>query len=161
MKLLWAPWRMPYLTSMEEKKQGCVLCAITAAKHHNRKNHVLLRTKTACVVLNKYPYNSGHLMVVPYRHVSDLEVLDRTEQSDIMRLLVLCKKALDSAFHPQGFNIGINLGRAAGAGIDDHVHAHIVPRWNGDTNFMPALAKTKVISISLDKTYSLLKKYMR
>jgi ATP adenylyltransferase len=113
------------------------------------------------IIMNKFPYNNGHLMVVPYRHVSEVEELKKAEHAEMMRLLCLCKKVLFKTCRPHGFNIGINQGRVAGAGIDEHIHAHILPRWNGDTNFMPTLAQTKVISISMQETYKILKKHFK
>lgn len=103
--------------------------------------------------MNRFPYNNGHLMVVPYRHVASIEMLKDQEHLEMMQLLCRCKKALARALKPHGFNIGMNLGRVAGAGIDKHVHAHILPRWNGDTNYLPTLAETKVISVSLAECY--------
>ena len=154
MKRLWAPWRMKYILS--NKTKGCVLCD-KPAENDDKKNHILHRGRTCYVMLNLYPYNAGHLMVVPYRHEACLENLNGKESLELMQLAQSSIRALKDSMQPQGYNLGINLGRIAGAGIDDHVHLHILPRWRGDTNYMPALASTKVISQALEETYGTLK----
>lgn len=154
MKNIWAPWRVKYIRM--DKPKECILCQ----KHHeqrDRENYVLVRGKLNFVMLNLYPYNPGHLMVSPYRHAEDLEDLTDEELLENLSLVKKCTRALKEAFHPEGFNVGINLGKIAGAGIEGHVHTHIVPRWNGDTNFMPVLADVKVMSEALGDTYVKLK----
>jgi len=145
-KRLWAPWRMEYI--LAEHGDGCFLCDMFQGRD-DRENLVLFRGKLAAVVINRYPYNNGHLMVAPYRHLPDLNAISPEERSEMMELTARCIPALKEVMHPDGFNIGINLGQTAGAGLQDHVHLHIVPRWNGDTNFMPVIAETKVIPQAL------------
>jgi len=151
---LWAPWRIDYILSPKDGE--CFLCA-KARTTDDAANHIVARGKTAFVLLNTYPYNSGHLLVAPYRHVADLDELDQDERNELMQLTVRAKKLLTRVVHPQGFNIGYNLGEAAGAGIKDHVHGHIVPRWVGDTNFMPVLGGVRVIPQALEDTTKLLR----
>ncbi len=160
MKRLWTPWRMAYLKGSKEK--GCIFCnKIRASKRSDRKNLVLWRGERAFIVLNLYPYSNGHLMVAPYEHVGDLEALDGETLQEMMLLVAKSIRALRRIMNPQGFNIGANLGRVAGAGVDDHVHLHIVPRWGGDTNFMPVLAETRMIPELLPQTYAKLQKAMQ
>jgi ATP adenylyltransferase len=154
-KNIWAPWRVQYIRS--EKPKGCLLCE-KAAQVQDRGNYLLYRGRLNFAMLNKYPYNPGHIMVSPYRHTGSLEDLSDEELLDNMLLVKKCLKALKEAFSPQGFNLGINLGRVAGAGVEDHVHVHIVPRWNGDTNFMPVVAEIKVVSEAMNSTYDHLKR---
>lgn len=152
MKRLWTPWRMAYLKGSKEK--GCLFCnKIRASSRSDRKNLVLWRGERAFIVLNLYPYSNGHLMVAPYAHTGELDALDGETLKEMMLLVAQAIRALRSAMNPQGFNIGANLGRVAGAGVDDHVHLHIVPRWGGDTNFMPVLAATRMIPELLPQTY--------
>lgn len=148
METLWAPWRIEYIK--EAPKGGCFLCDILRAGGDDRANLVLKRGTACAVVMNRYPYNNGHLMVAPYRHVARLADLTPEERLETMDLLDLSVAALTSAIRPEGFNVGINLGRVAGAGLETHLHTHIVPRWNGDTNFMPVIGDTKVIPQALD-----------
>ena len=160
MERLFSPWRSQYIASFKrEQKHGdeCLFCAVTASRKDVR-NLVLHRGKTCFVMMNLYPYNSGHIMVVPYRHTSELGDLSKLEHSEVMTLLARMMKVMKPLMHPHGFNIGANLGRAAGAGIDQHIHFHLVPRWNGDTNFMPTLAETKLVSEDIDRTYGKLRK---
>ena len=154
MKNLWAPWRKEYILS--QKKENCFLCG---ALHDNqdRKNLLLYRGKECFCILNKYPYNSGHIMIVPNSHSNDLSKLSKSEMLELLTVTSNVKNVLVSKMNPEGFNIGMNLGKAAGAGLEDHIHLHIVPRWNGDTNFMPVIANSKVIAQSLDDLYSELK----
>jgi len=133
--------------------RGCVLCA-KQASDDDAANYVLYRGERAYIILNLYPYNNGHLMVVPYEHVASLEDLDAATLTELMALTKQGLAALRKAMDPDGFNVGVNLGRAAGAGIHDHVHIHIVPRWEGDTNFMPVLGETRVIPQMLGETYT-------
>lgn len=150
MDKLWAPWRMEYI--QQEKPAGCIFCD-KPRETRDRDNLILHRGRLAFVIMNFYPYNNGHLMVVPYRHIADLALLTRDEQQEMMALLGRCTTILNTEMHPHGFNIGMNLGRVAGAGIDDHLHFHIVPRWNGDTNFMPVTGHTKVLSQGLFESW--------
>ncbi len=157
--LLWAPWRVGYITALQ-KESGCFLCRALKAKgkEADKKHLVLHRGKTAFVILNLYPYNNGHLLIVPRRHTSDIETLKQNEQAELFSLLIKSTGILRNAMNAQGFNAGINLGKAGGAGLDTHIHFHLVPRWKGDNNFMPVTCHTKVISQSLEETYKLLKK---
>lgn len=150
-ELLWAPWRLEYIETADQP-QGCIFC-LKSKESEDRKNLIVYRGKTAFVILNRFPYNNGHVMIAPYAHTVEFSSLSDQEKLELMDLLDLTKAVLTSVVSPHGFNIGINLGRAAGAGIEDHLHIHVVPRWNGDTNFMPILASTKVIPESLDKTW--------
>ncbi len=154
MDYMWAPWRMEYILS--SKPQGCIFCD-KPQQETDRENFILYRGETCFVIMNYYPYNNGHLMVVPYRHVSNLEALSETEQKELMQLLTTANSVIKESMNPEGLNIGMNLGKVAGAGIDDHLHFHIVPRWNGDTNFMPVFGHTKVVAQALFETYDTLK----
>lgn len=162
MDQLWAPWRMAYISGIDTKKRdsGCVFCAKLAAGN-DRENLVVHRGAHCFVILNLYPYNNGHLMVIPSRHIADICAASPEESSEMWELTCLSKHVLKQALHPEGFNIGINQGRTAGAGIDSHMHIHIVPRWNGDTNFMPVTGHTKVLSQSLEETWDLLTSHFR
>jgi len=154
MERLWSPWRMEYIVS--RKGEGCIFCD-KMADSDDQANYILHRGETCYVMLNLYPYNNGHLMVSPYRHVPSLEQLEQNELTEMMLLVNRSLKALREAMYPNGFNIGINIGKAAGAGIEGHVHIHVVPRWHGDTNFMPTLSRTRVIPELLEETYRKLK----
>jgi len=145
MDRLWAPWRSKYIYSRKKKK--CIFCSL--------KDYVLEKTKYSFSMLNIYPYNNGHIMVAPFRHVKSLEYLRAGELRDLMELMVKTKKILDKKIRPHGYNIGLNIGKAAGAGFAGHVHIHVVPRWIGDANFMPATCGTRVISESLDAMYKI------
>jgi ATP adenylyltransferase len=150
MENLWAPWRITYIEN--GKEDGCIFCN---RKHNgdDRENLVLHRGKNTIVMLNKYPYNNGHLLVAPKRHVGFLEDLTPEEMSDLMAAIQRCVVLVKKVLSPHGFNIGANVGKVAGAGVADHLHFHIVPRWEGDTNFMPVLADTRVIPEHLAETY--------
>ena len=150
---LWAPWRVEYIRG--EKEEGCFLCRMFV-ENADRENLILFRGTTCAVLMNRFPYNSGHLMVAPFRHIAELD--DRTPE-EILEMETLTAQAvtvLRKVMDPQGFNIGINLGGAAGAGLEDHLHQHIVPRWVGDTNFMPVMSDTRVVPEALLETYDLL-----
>ncbi len=147
---LWAPWRMNYI--LTAKPDHCVFCEIFKQKE-DRTNLMLWRGENCAVLINRFPYNNGHLMVVPYRHVNALNLLEAKEQQEIMSLAVRASDWLQKLMQPHGFNIGINQGSAAGAGIEEHIHLHVVPRWRGDTNFMPVLGNTKVIPQALDELW--------
>ena len=148
--ILWTPWRMEFILS--EKPAGCVLCA-KAAESNLAENLVLYRGRTCYLMLNLYPYNPGHLMVVPYAHVSQLAELDAPTQLELMAVTARSITVLQAVMDPAGFNLGMNLGQVAGAGIADHLHQHIVPRWSGDTNFMPILGETRALPEDLGTTY--------
>jgi ATP adenylyltransferase len=150
---LWAPWRIEYVTSA--KGGECVFCAAAAAED-DAAAHVVDRGAVCFTLLNAYPYASGHVMVVPYRHVAGLDGLTDPELLELWRLSRRAIAGLSDVMHPHGFNVGLNLGTVAGAGLADHLHLHVVPRWNGDTNFMPVLSGTRVISQALDATRALL-----
>lgn len=154
MKQVWAPWRIEYI--LGPKESGCFLCDLIASDQ-DRAHHVLHRGATCVVVMNRYPYTGGHLMVAPYRHVAGLENLTPEERTELMTLTSRSVEILRKVMNPQGFNIGINLGAAAGAGLKDHLHQHIVPRWVGDTNFMPVLGGTTIIPQALDELYDALR----
>lgn len=151
MERLWAPWRMEYIRNAD-KIEGCIFC-LFPAEQEDKARLILLRGEHAFIILNAYPYSNGHLMVTPYRHTADLDDLTDEEMLELMRLTRRAVNLLKKAFHPDGFNIGINMGRVAGAGIADHVHIHVVPRWNGDTNFMPVLGDVRVMPESLEAVY--------
>jgi ATP adenylyltransferase len=155
MKRLWTPWRIKYLEKGDKPATtSCIFCdKIQASLDKDRDNLLLFRGEKACIALNLYPYSNGHLMVAPYAHTGALEALDADTLQEMMLLVGRCIRMLRRVMNPEGFNIGANLGRVAGAGVEDHVHFHIVPRWNGDTNFMPVLAETRVIPELLPKTY--------
>ncbi len=150
MKRLWAPWRVTYITAA--KVPGCVFCEAPISGD-DRAALIVHRDASGFLILNRYPYNSGHLMAVPFRHVARLEHLTPEEMRSLMALSGLAVQVLERAVRPEGFNVGLNLGRAAGAGIDDHLHIHVVPRWAGDTNFMPVLGGVKVLPEDLEATY--------
>ncbi len=159
MKKLWAPWRMLYILHADDTAEtGCIFCTLPK-DDDMAKNYVLYKGSRCFVMLNKFPYNTGHIMVAPYAHKDSIEKLDKQESEELMDLVQKSVEILRKAFSPQGFNIGINIGRVAGAGFDGHVHVHIVPRWNGDTNFMPILADVKVVPEGLDETYRRLRPY--
>jgi len=149
-EILWAPWRMEYI--LGEKEEECIFCSKPKADE-DRRNLILLRGEHNFVIMNKYPYNNGHVMVVPYRHTADFNGLHEKESLEMMNVISQCIEVIKRAIHPEGFNIGMNLGKIAGAGIDEHIHFHIVPRWAADTNFMPVLGHTKVISEGLWETW--------
>lgn len=153
MKCLWAPWRMEYIAG--EKKENCIFC-IGAEDNNDSERLVIWREELAFVMLNRYPYTNGHLMVAPYRHTSDLGEISGEEARQIHDLLCLSRDALSRISAPDGFNVGLNLGKVAGAGVEDHLHYHIVPRWSGDTNFMPVFADVRVVPQHLDETYAML-----
>jgi len=164
MKNLFAPWRERYASDVDtedSKKEGikadkCVFCA-QLEQDNDKQNFILRRFDYTYVMLNKYPYNAGHLLILPLRHVSSLSQLSRVERAELMELANQSIEILKKTLKNDGLNVGINLGRAAGAGIPSHLHVHALPRWSGDTNFMPAIAQTKVISFDLQKFYDKLK----
>jgi ATP adenylyltransferase len=149
MDRLWSPWRLAYVTGATGEKSACVFCD---AADHGRDELVLARGGSSFVILNLYPYNNGHLMVVPHRHVASLVALSSEEIAEMMRFTRDAEVALTEAYQPQGINVGINLGRAAGAGIEHHIHIHLVPRWTGDTNFMSVIGEVRVLPEDLSET---------
>jgi len=153
MEKLWAPWRVEYLRN---PGAGCFFCDGLKKKDY-QKALIIEIGKQAFTIMNRYPYNNGHIMVAPVRHVGLLEHLDDGEILEINRLLIRTMRAIDYTMKPQGYNIGINQGKVAGAGVVDHIHIHLVPRWQGDTNFMPILTDTKVVSEALQETYKKIK----
>ncbi len=150
MKVLWAPWRMEYI--LGEKERYCIFC-MKPQETHDRGNLILYRDKNVFVMMNKYPYSNGHLMVIPYFHTSSFEGLNADAMCELMKLTKYCVDCLTAAFHPEGFNIGINIGKAAGAGIEEHLHMHVVPRWGGDSNFMAVTAEVRMIPEHILDTY--------
>jgi ATP adenylyltransferase len=149
---LWTPWRKAFIESTAGlAPDGCFLCALQDGD--DRANLVLYRAEHGLVLLNLYPYNSGHLMIAPYTHTGDLATLEASVAAELMHLTQRCVAELQAEYQPHGFNVGMNLGRPAGAGVPDHLHVHVVPRWNGDTNFMPIVGETKVLPETLEQTY--------
>lgn len=161
MKRLFSPWRSAYIQTFKSKKKSrrCLFCRIAREKN-DAKNLVLWRGKTCYVVMNLFPYNSGHLLIVPYQHTPDFSALSAEENAEAMKATARCIKALKKHSKPHGFNFGANLGRVAGAGIEQHVHFHLVPRWSGDTNFLPVLSDTKLVSEDLKETWRALRKLL-
>lgn len=153
---LWAPWRTEYIRAFPEQKRiGCFICAARRAR--NKRSHfVLERTREAIVLMNLYPYNPGHLLIAPVLHVADLSELTSTSLAELMTLSKKWVEILRKMMRPDGFNLGINIGESAGAGLPEHIHVHIVPRWVGDTSFMSVVSGTKVVSMSMESVYSLL-----
>ena len=161
MNQMWSPWRSRYIESFAKpakrrKKESLFTTALRSGD--DDRHFIVWRGKLCFVIMNLYPYNSGHMMIVPYRQTADFTDLTPEELSEIMQTAGRAMLALDRVMHPQGYNFGANIGRASGAGVDDHIHFHIVPRWNGDTNFMPVLGQTKVISQDLKTTLEKLRK---
>lgn len=158
MDRLWSPWRYQYIAAGGlDSKSGCVFCSLRDHPEDDEKNFVLHRAAHNFIVLNIYPYISGHLLVVPFAHVGDLDVAAKETTDELMDLTKRCQTALREAYRPSGFNLGMNLGHAAGAGIVDHIHIHILPRWGGDTNFMSTIGDTRVIPEDLTTTYQKLR----
>ncbi|MDO4549856.1 MAG: HIT domain-containing protein [Planctomycetia bacterium] len=167
---IWAPWRMAYIQQDKEEEISqkklifspdadptCFICQAAADTPENdSQRYVIYRGETALVIMNRFPYNNGHLLITPRRHISRLDLLTPEEHLELMDLLAKMIKILEETIHPEGFNAGLNLGHVAGAGLPGHLHWHLVPRWNGDTNFMPILASVNVIPQSLDSLWKLL-----
>ena len=162
MERLWTPWRRAFIESASaaERDGACFLCTLPRLTN-DRESLILHRAERAFVILNRYPYNSGHLMIAPYAHTGDLAKLDPTIAADLMHTTQRTVHGLEAEYRPDGFNVGMNLGRPAGAGVPDHLHIHVVPRWNGDTNFMPVVGETKVLPETLDQTYDRLLPHFR
>ena len=164
MQRMWSPWRSRYIQSITRrtpagKKKQESLFARALRAHQDDRNLIVWRGKHCFVIMNRFPYNSGHLMIVPNRAAVDLEDLTTEETLEIMETVGRAKRALDRVMSPHGYNFGANFGRVSGAGIDDHIHFHLVPRWNGDTNFMPVLGDTKVISEDIVRTMKKLRRH--
>ncbi|MBL3538693.1 HIT domain-containing protein [Aminivibrio sp.] len=155
MENIFAPWRMAYI-QVSKNKDGCIFCDFPP-EYRDEERLILHRGATCFVIFNAFPYNPGHLMVAPYRHTAEYELLSDEEMLEMHRLGGRCISVLKKVMNPQGFNIGINLGKVAGAGFDGHLHLHIVPRWNGDTNFMPVFADVRVVAEELAETYARMK----
>lgn len=153
MNRLWAPWRKTYIRPEGQVKKGCLFCRLSKSRQI-RQDYILKQNLTCFAVLNLYPYTNGHILIVPNRHVKDLQDLSPEERLDWLSLADELIRALNIKMHPQGLNMGVNLGKAGGAGIPDHIHFHIVPRWRGDHNFMPVIASSRVISESLGSVYT-------
>jgi ATP adenylyltransferase len=162
MDRIWSPWRSQYIASFKKpqrKKNADSLFTAARKSRNDDRNLIVWRGKTCFVIMNRYPYNSGHLMVVPNRQIGSILDLSPEELSEIMQTVQRSIRALDAVMGPQGYNVGANLGRVSGAGVENHIHFHVVPRWNGDTNFMPVLADIKVISEDMHKTLKKLQKF--
>jgi len=152
---LWAPWRAAYILGKKEK--GCIFCN-RIKRNEDRRDYIVFRGNKVFAILNRYPYNSGHTLVVPNRHVASLERLTRQEAEEFFELTRLTVRVIKKVLNPHSLNVGMNLGRGSGAGVPGHLHMHIVPRWNGDTNYMPVIGKTRVVSFALENTYRILKR---
>ena len=150
MKQLWAPWRMEYVKS--EKSDECIFCSLPKA-NDDTKNYILHRGQSAFIIMNIFPYNSAHIMVSPFRHIGCLTSQNTEEIKEMNNMTRRSIEIFRAVINPEGFNVGYNIGKAAGAGYDEHIHCHIVPRWTGDTNFMPVLGETKVHPEHLKTTY--------
>ena len=157
---LWAPWRIGYIQGLS-KDRGCFICRCFKSPQDDDANIVLWRSSRSIVILNRFPYNNGHLLIAPARHIAGFEQASDEELLELVKLVRESQKALSAAIKPHGFNIGMNFGRCGGAGLPDHLHIHVVPRWDGDTNFMSVCSDTKVISQSLAELLELLKKVSR
>jgi ATP adenylyltransferase len=154
MERMWSPWRSAYITSADERNaQGCFLCDCAQASTSSEENLLVGTSEHCIVVMNRYPYNAGHLLIAPKRHCGDLTELHADEATDLMTTVQKCVRIMNDVLKPHGANLGANLGRHAGAGVPDHLHVHIVPRWSGDTNFMPILADVKVVSEDLHRIW--------
>lgn len=157
-KILWAPWRMEYILS--EKPKDCIFC-LGEDKGEDRKRLVLYRSSRSFVIMNRYPYNNGHIMIAPLKHLADIGDLDEETAQDMFQLLQKSIAIIRSCMNPDGFNIGINIGKVGGAGIEEHLHIHVVPRWNGDTNFMPVIGDIRVMPEYLEDSYNKLYPYFK
>lgn len=156
MDRLWSPWRYAYIdsnSSQNHAERSCVFCSLQSEKEKDESNFILHRAQHNFIILNLYPYISGHMMVIPYIHLSELDAAPKEVTDEMMDLTKRCQSALREVYRPQGFNLGMNLGRAAGAGVAEHFHMHIMPRWGGDTNFMTTVAETRVLPEDLPTTY--------
>lgn len=152
MDKIWAPWRIKYIQKHSDKK--CIFCLYSKNKRLDKKQFVIIRGKYSFSLLNIYPYNNGHFMACPIRHIKNMEALKKEEVLDLFEVIKKTNKLINKILKPKGYNVGINLGKISGAGIDKHLHIHVVPRWQGDTNFMPVVSNTKIISQSLRELYN-------
>jgi len=155
MRRIFAPWRYKYVKN--PNSESCIFCKAVSA-NDDRKFGVLFRGKFSFVIINKYPYNNGHIMVAPYKHTGNLGEINKNEMLEMAVIIQKWQQVIQKAMNPDGFNIGMNIGKIAGAGFEDHLHYHLVPRWNGDTNFMPIIGETKVVPMSIDEAYDILLK---
>jgi ATP adenylyltransferase len=153
---LWAPWRSTYLRTARARSRACIFCLGRLSERARRRQLVLYMGPVALVMLNRYPYNNGHLLIAPRRHVASPELMSRDERRVIGEIIAQAVPLIRRVLKPQGFNLGANLGRTAGAGFADHVHWHVVPRWDGDTNFMPVISSTRLLSQHLEESFALL-----
>lgn len=156
MQTLWAPWRMEYILGHSD--EGCIFCE-KPEENDDRKNLILLRTPLSFIIMNIYPYNNGHLMVAPFRHAATFKDLTPDERCDLIETVAIAEEMLEKTLAPEGMNIGVNVGRCAGAGVLDHVHVHLVPRWTGDTNFMPVISDSRVMPEALRETFEKLSRH--
>ncbi|HSE33639.1 MAG TPA: HIT domain-containing protein [Pyrinomonadaceae bacterium] len=162
MDRLWSPWRAKYIASgVDAQSSTCVFCEIGKSDEHDNENFVVFRGQLNFVVLNLFPYITGHLLIVPFAHVGEFDSAPKDVTDEMMDLAKRCQTALREVYKPAGYNLGMNLGAAAGAGIVDHIHVHILPRWAGDTNFMTTVAETRVLPESLEGTYAKLREQFR
>ncbi len=152
MDIIYTPWRYDYVSNVDNRKEGCIFC-LKRSEDDDRKNLIVYRAERCLAILNLFPYSSGHLMIAPYKHTGTIEELDTETLTEMMTLAQKCMHAARQAFGPDGFNVGINIARVAGAGITEHVHMHLVPRWAGDANFMPVCSDTRVLPLSLDQVW--------
>lgn len=157
MDLLWSPWRYDYIIGRAKPISSCVFCDILNDPASDENKFILKRAGFNFVVLNVYPYATGHLLIVPYTHVADLDAADKQTTDEMMDLMKASQSALSQVYKPEGFNMGLNLGKSAGAGVAEHVHVHVLPRWSGDVNFMTAIGQTRTLPESLETTYAKLK----
>jgi len=154
---LWSPWRYKYIASAD-RQEGCVFCRIEQDQK-DEENYLVYRAGLNFIILNLFPYTSGHLMIVPYEHVASFPGINEATTTEMIQLAKRAQVALEAEYHPDGFNIGMNLGRSAGAGVADHLHLHVVPRWNGDANFVSIIGETRVLPEDLSTTYEKLKRH--
>lgn len=155
MDYLWTPWRMKYIQERHDY-EGCIFC-LAAKEHEDKKNLIFYRGEHVFLILNRYPYTSGHVMCVPFDHQARLQDLTQAARWEMMDVVNRCIEVLQSLYHPDGFNVGLNLGEMAGAGVAEHLHAHVVPRWSGDTNFMSSIGDTRVLPEDLETSYERIK----
>lgn len=155
MEILWSPWRSKYIESFKDEKsdETCFICEAIEKVEENKDRLVVFRTNFTIVLMNKFPYNAGHLLVSPIKHTSTLDSLDKDQLFDLISVVRFSIKVLDEAMKPHGYNVGINIGRVAGAGLPEHIHFHVIPRWNGDTSFISIVSDTKVISQSMEEIF--------
>lgn len=157
MEHIWSPWRYQYITGAD-KQPGCIFCSLVA-ENADQKHNIIFRGALNYIILNLFPYTSGHLMVVPYQHAASLVDVDEETTAELMELSKRALRALESEYHPHGFNLGFNLGQSAGAGVAEHIHMHVVPRWSGDANFLSVIGETRIVPEELENTYLRLKKH--